>query len=42
MATGVSFADVERILQTMVNTGYVYMDNDPVTGVVVYVFKEIF
>jgi hypothetical protein len=39
--TGVPFADVERLLKTMVNTGYVYMDNDPATGVVVYVFKEI-
>ena len=39
--TGVSFADVERLLKTMVNTGYVYMDNDPATGVIVYVFKEM-
>ena len=39
--TGVPFADVERLLKTMVHTGYVYMDNDPATGVVVYVFKEI-
>jgi TM2 domain-containing membrane protein YozV len=40
--TGVSFANVERVLQAVVKTGYVYMDNDPGTGVVVYVFKEIF
>jgi hypothetical protein len=39
--TGMPFADVERLLKTMVNTGYVYMDNDSATGVVVYVFKEI-
>ena len=39
--TGVPFVDVERLLKTMVHTGYVYMDNDPATGVVVYVFKEI-
>jgi hypothetical protein len=40
--TGVAFADVERVLQHMLQSGYVYMDNDPATGVVVYVFKEIF
>jgi TM2 domain-containing membrane protein YozV len=39
--TGVPFADVERLLKAMVDSGYVYMDNDPATGVVVYVFKEI-
>ena len=39
--TGASFADVERLLKAMVNSGYVYMDNDPATGVIVYVFKEI-
>lgn len=42
MATGASFTEVERILQAMLNTGYVYMDNDPATGVVIYVFKELF
>ena len=42
METGVAFAEVERILQQMLQSGYVYMDNDPATGVVVYVFKEIF
>jgi hypothetical protein len=42
METGVAFADVERVLQTMVQSGYVYVDNDPTTGVIVYVFKEIF
>jgi hypothetical protein len=39
--TGVPFAAVERLLKAMVHSGYVYMDNDPATGVVVYVFKEI-
>jgi hypothetical protein len=39
--TGMPFADVERLLKTMVNTGYVYIDNDPATGVIVYVFKEM-
>ncbi len=42
METGAPFGDVERALQAMVNAGYVYPDNDPTTGVVVYVFKEIF
>ena len=40
--TGVPFAEVERVLQHMVKSSYVYMDNDPATGVIVYVFKEIF
>lgn len=42
MATGMPFADVERVLQMMVDSGYVYVDNDPETGVIIYVFKEIF
>lgn len=42
LATGVPFTEVEYMLNTMVQSGYVYMDNDPATGVVVYVFKEIF
>jgi TM2 domain-containing membrane protein YozV len=42
LETGVPFTEVERILKTMVTSGYVYVDNDPTTGVVVYVFKEIF
>jgi hypothetical protein len=42
MATGATFSEVERILKAMLNTGYVYMDNDAETGVVVYVFKELF
>ena len=42
IATGASFSEVERILKAMENTGYVYMDNDTATGVVVYVFKELF
>ena len=42
LATGVSFTEVEHMLNTMVQSGYVYVDNDPATGIVVYVFKEIF
>ena len=41
METGESFANVERLLKAMVSSGYVYMDNDPATGVVLYIFKEI-
>jgi hypothetical protein len=41
LATGVPFTEVERLLKVMVNSGYVYMDNDRVTGIVVYIFKEI-
>lgn len=40
--TGVPFAEVERVLQHMIKSSYVYMENDPATGVIVYVFKEIF
>ncbi len=42
METGIAFAHVERVLNLMVESNYVYMDNDPATGVIVYVFKEIF
>jgi hypothetical protein len=42
METGMPFADVERVLQMMVDSGYVYVDNDVETGVIMYVFKEIF
>jgi DNA-binding IclR family transcriptional regulator len=42
LETGVLFSEVERVLQGMVKSNYVYMDNDPATGVIVYVFKEIF
>jgi len=42
LETGIVFGEVERVLQSMVKSNYVYMDNDPATGVIVYVFKEIF
>lgn len=42
METGAPFADVERVLTTMMQSGYVYLENDPATGVVLYVFKELF
>ncbi len=40
--TGILFGEVERVLQNMVQSNYVYVDNDATTGVVVYVFKELF
>jgi hypothetical protein len=40
--TGAPFAEVERVLQMMTQSGYVYVDNDLATGVVVYTFKELF
>ena len=42
LETGAPFAEVERVLQAMTQSSYVYMDNDPATGVIVYVFKELF
>lgn len=42
LATGVLFGEVERVLQRMLESNYVYLDNDATTGVVVYVFKELF
>ncbi len=41
MATGASFADVERTLNAMVASGYVYQRNNPDTGVIEYVFTEM-
>lgn len=42
LETGAPFVEVERVLKAMATSGYVYVDNDPATGVVIYVFKEIF
>jgi len=41
MDTGASFADVEAMLKNMLKSGYVGIDNDPDTGVVVYTFLEM-
>ena len=41
MATGAPFKKVEAVLKDMLKAGYVGIDNDPETGVVVYVFKEL-
>jgi len=42
LETGAPFAEVERVLRAMLQSGYVYVDNDPATGVIVYMFKELF
>lgn len=41
MATEKTFEEVEECLQGMVSSGYVDVDNDPGSGVVVYVFGEL-
>lgn len=41
MATGESYEAVEACLQEMVDNRYVDMENDPGSGVVVYVFAEM-
>jgi TM2 domain-containing membrane protein YozV len=41
MDTGASFAQVETTLKEMVKSGYVKVDNHPLSGVVVYEFIEL-
>jgi TM2 domain-containing membrane protein YozV len=40
-ATGAGFTEVEAILKEMLKSGYVKIDNDPVSGAVTYHFHEI-
>ncbi|QLE55405.1 TM2 domain-containing protein [Nostoc sp. TCL26-01] len=40
-ATGADFAQVESTLKEMLKSGYVKIDNDPVTGAVTYHFHEL-
>jgi TM2 domain-containing membrane protein YozV len=40
-ATGASFAEVESTLKEMLKSGYVRIDNDPITGAVTYNFDEL-
>jgi TM2 domain-containing membrane protein YozV len=40
-ATGASFEEVEKVLKEMLKSGYVRIDNDPVTGAVTYHFHEM-
>ncbi|HLO52123.1 MAG TPA: NINE protein [Kamptonema sp.] len=41
MATGASFAEVEATLTELLKTGYVSIENDPITGIVIYNFHEL-
>lgn len=41
MATGASFHTVERILNSMVGSGYVYQRHNPDHGVLEYVFSDM-
>lgn len=41
METGKSFEEVEGVLDEMAKSGYVGIDNDPHTGVVIYTFGEL-
>jgi hypothetical protein len=41
LATGRSFEEVEAALDEMARSGYVGIDNDPESGVVVYTFREL-
>jgi len=41
LATGKNFREVEAALDDMLEGGYVGIDNDPDTGVVVYVFGQL-
>ncbi|UKO98713.1 TM2 domain-containing protein [Nostoc sp. UHCC 0870] len=40
-ATGASFAEVEAALTQMFKSGYVKIDNDPISGAVTYYFHEL-
>jgi hypothetical protein len=41
LATGKSFEEVEKMLDAMAAKGYVDIDNDPDTGVVIYRFGDL-
>jgi hypothetical protein len=41
LATGQDFAEVEKALDEMLKSGFVGIDNDPVTGHVVYSFPQL-
>lgn len=40
-ATGAGFAEVEATLKEMLKSGYVRIDNNPITGAVTYHFDEL-
>lgn len=41
IATGASFSEVETVLRNMLKNGYVGIDNDPDSGIVIYKFLEL-
>jgi hypothetical protein len=41
LASGKTFKEVEAALDEMAKSGYVGIDNDPDTGVVIYTFREL-
>jgi TM2 domain-containing membrane protein YozV len=41
LATGLGFSDVETLLKEMMRKGYVSIDNDHATGIVIYCFDEL-
>jgi hypothetical protein len=41
MATGASFEEVEKVLNQMLKSGYVGIENHPETGIVLYDFHEL-
>jgi len=41
LATGADFKVVEDALQAMLRSGYINIDNDPDTGVILYTFPEL-
>lgn len=41
MATGRDFTEIEQVLDGMVKSGFVGIDNDPATGHVVYYFPQL-
>lgn len=41
METGEKFENVKRHLRKMVRAGYIDMDNEPDSGVIVYLFPEL-
>lgn len=41
METGAGFTEVEATLKEMLKSGYVAVDNDPITGAVTYHFHEL-
>jgi hypothetical protein len=40
-ATGLSLSEADRALTALANAGHVSIENDPASGVVIYVFPEI-